>query len=118
MTYTYNLRNRRNKADYHVAKLNTQKSDIGLRSQERDIRVEVRQAARKNVELQLETLNAEQKKLDNGMSTGFELLEVQKDLAQAELDQIQAALAYVKSLTALELSKGTLLEARGLTLGP
>ncbi|MCP3978182.1 MAG: TolC family protein [bacterium] len=130
LTYRYPIRNRAAKANYAIAQLNTQKSAVALRSVEQDIRVEVRSSARglesghqrieaasKNVELQEKKLEAEQKKFDNGMSTSFEVLQFQNDLADAELSQIQAALDYLKSVSALELSKGTLLEARGLTVG-
>jgi outer membrane protein TolC len=131
LAYTYKIRNRAAKATYAIAKLNTEKSDLALKNTEQSIRVEVRRSARnlesglrrveaaeKNVELQQKKLEAEQKKYDNGMSTSFEVLTFQNDLADAELSQIRAALDYVKSLTALELSKGTLMEARGLSLGP
>jgi outer membrane protein TolC len=130
LRYTYTIRNRAAKANYAIAKLNTEKSDLGLRNTEQEIRVEVRrsvrnlesglrrvEAAEKNVELQEKKLEAEQKKFDNGMSTSFEVLTFQNDLADAELSEIRAALDYVKSQTALEQSKGTLLEARGLSLG-
>jgi outer membrane protein len=129
LRYRFPLRNRDAKASYAIAKLNTQKSDLSVRSVEQNVRVEVRTAARnvesgiqrvaaarKNVELQTEKLDAEQKKFDNGMSTSFEVLTFQNDLADAELSEIRARLDYVKSLTALERSKGTLLEARGLRL--
>jgi outer membrane protein TolC len=129
LRYTYSFRNRAAKADYAIAKHTTEKSDIALRNLEQTIRVDVRRAvrnvesgkqriraARKNTELQQEKLNAEEKKYDNGMSTSFEVLTFQNDLADAELRQIQAGLDYAKSLTALELAKGTLLEARGLRL--
>ena len=130
LVYRYPFRNRSAKANYAIAKISTEKSDIALQSVEQDIRVDVRRsvretksgiqrvaAARKNAELQNKKLEAEQKKYDNGMSTSFEVLTFQNDLADAELSQIRAALDYVKSLTALERSKGTLLEARGLSLG-
>jgi outer membrane protein TolC len=130
LRYTYAFRNRTSKANYAIAKLNTEKSDVGLQNIEQEIRVDVRrsarnlesglqrvEAARKNVELQEKKLEAEQKKFDNGMSTSFEVLTFQNDLADAELGQIRAALDYLKSLTALERSKGTLLEARGLSMG-
>jgi len=129
LRYSLPLRNRDAKASYAIAKLNTRKSDLGVRNVEQSVRVEVRtaarnvtsgiqrvEAARKNVELQTEKLDAEQKKFDNGMSTSFEVLTFQNDLADAELSEIRARLDYVKSLTALERYKGTLLEARGLKL--
>jgi outer membrane protein TolC len=96
---------------------------------EQTVRVEVRQAARnvesgvkrvaaarKNVELQQEKLEAEQKKFENGMSTSFEVLTFQNDLADAELALIRAGLDYVTAQTELERAKGTLLESRGLSL--
>ena len=63
-----------------------------------------------------EKLEAEQKKFDNGMSTSFEVLTFQRDLANAELRLTNAQLDYIKALAAFERSKGTLLEARGLEI--
>ncbi len=130
LRYTYTVRNRRAKASHRIAQLNTEKSDLDLRDLEQTIRVDVRRsvrdvesgnqrvaAARKNVELQQKKLDAENKKFDNGMSTSFEVLTFQNDLANAELSEIRARLDYVKALTAMERAKGTLLEARGLSLG-
>ena len=100
-------------------------------NQEQTVRIDVRRsvravdsgikrvaAARENVRLQTEKLEAEQKKFENGMSTSFEVLTFQNDLADAELALIRAALDYTRALTGLERSKGTLLQARGLSLGP
>ena len=65
---------------------------------------------------QQKKLDAERRKFGNGMSTSFEVLSFQRDLADAELAEIRAALDYVKALTGLERAKGTLLESRGLAL--
>ncbi len=102
-----------------------------MRNQEQLIRVDARrsvravvsgikrvQAARKNVELQEKKLDAEQKKFENGMSTSFEVLTFQSDLADSQLALIQAGLDYARALTSLERSKGTLLESRGLAVDP
>jgi len=102
---------------------------ISLQDIEQTVRVEVRRAVRAvesgikrveaaqiNVELQREKLDAEQKKFQNGMSTSFEVLTFQNDLADAELGEIRARLDYIKAVAALERSKGTMLESRGLTL--
>ena len=112
---------------YRIATLSRQKSEVVLANQEQTIRVDVRRAvrevesgtqrvtaARTNIRLQKQKLNAEQKKFENGMSTSFEVLTFQNDLADAELSGIQAVLDYTKALAALERSKGTLLQARGL----
>ena len=74
------------------------------------------EAARVNVGLQQKKLDAEQKKFENGMSTSFEVLTFQNDLADAELSEIRARLDYLKALTALERSQGTLLESHGLSI--
>ena len=129
LTYGYPLRNRRAKANHAIATLNRQKSETALRNTEQSVRVDVRvavrnlesglkriEAASKNAELQRKKLDAEEKKFDNGMSTSFEVLTFQNDLASAELAAIRARLNHAKSLTAFERAKGTLLEARGLTL--
>jgi len=130
LRYTYPLRNRADKASYAIARINTEKGNVALSRSEQTIRVDARiavrnvrsgiqrvEAARKNVELQTEKLEAEQKKFDNGMSTSFEVLTFQNDLADAELAEVRAELDYAKSLTDLERSKGTLLKSRGLSLG-
>jgi outer membrane protein TolC len=129
VTYSLPLKNREAKSNRAIATLNRKRSEINLLDVEQTVRVDVRtavrnvdsgfkrvEAARKNVELQTKKLDAEQKKFDNGMSTSFEVLTFQNDLADAELRLIEAGLDYAKFLTAVERAKGTLLEARGLTL--
>jgi outer membrane protein TolC len=129
LTYRVPIGNRAAKANYTKSQIALQQSEVDLRNQEQTIRVEVRravrgvesgikrvEAARKNVELQEEKLEAEQKKFDNGMSTSFEVLTFQNDLADAQLSEIRARLDYLKSLTALERAEGTLLESYDLRL--
>jgi outer membrane protein TolC len=129
VTYTLPIGNKAAKARHRIAELNREKGSVDVQNQEQTVRVEVRSAvrevesgvkrvaaARKNVELQEKKLEAEQKKFENGMSTSFEVLTFQNDLADAELSMIQAGLDYARSLIAFERSKGVLLESRGLTL--
>ncbi|TDI47901.1 MAG: hypothetical protein E2P01_06140 [Acidobacteria bacterium] len=131
MTYGYTIGNRRAKATYAIARINREKSELDVRIVEQDIRVDVRvaaravtsgakrvAAARSSAMLQRRTLEAEQKKYENGMSTSFEVLRIQTDLSDAQLSEIRAILDYTKALADLERAKGTLLEARGLALGP
>lgn len=131
MTYGYTIGNRRAKATYAIARINREKSELDVRIVEQDIRVDVRAAARavtsgakrvaaarSSAVLQRRTLEAEQKKYENGMSTSFEVLRTQRDLSDAQLSEIRAILDYTKALADLERAKGTLLEARGLALGP
>lgn len=129
LVYGYPIGNRAAKANYAIATLNREKTETGLANEEQSIRVDVRaavravqagvkrvQAAQANTVLQRKTLDAEQRKFENGMSTSFEILRIQTDLSNAQLSQIRAVLDYNKALADLERAQGTLLEARGLRL--
>jgi len=61
-------------------------------------------------------LDAEQKKLDNGKSTSFNVLQLQKDRTQASSLEIQALADYNKALHELYFSEGTTLERNKVTL--
>ena len=129
LTYGFPVGNRQAKSNFAIATLNREKSELNLQNTEQTIRVDVRtavrnvesgskrvDAARSNTTLQRKTVEAEQKKFENGMSTSFEVLRIQTDLSTAQLAEIRAILDYNKALADLERAKGTLLEARGLRL--
>jgi len=129
LRFSYTIGNRAAKANYAIATINREQAEVNLADQEQSIRVDVRravrevrsgiqrvEAARANQRLQQEKLDAERKKFDNGMSTSFEVLTFQNDLADAELATVRAMLDYNKALSGLELAKGTLLAARGLSI--
>ena len=61
-------------------------------------------------------LEAEQKKLENGKSTSFEVLRLQRDLTNARSQEIRALADYNNSLAQLALAEATTLERRRLTL--
>jgi outer membrane protein len=123
------IRNRRAKANLAIASLERRRAELQIASLEQNVRVEVRTAARgvtsgaeriaaarKNVELQERKLDAERKKFENGMSTSFEVLTFQTDLANAQLRLIQALIDYNQARVELERVTGSLLEARGMRL--
>jgi len=129
LVYAIPIGNQAAKSNYRIATWNRRKAEVGLDNQAQTIRVEVRRAARAvdagikrvdaartNVRLQKEKLDAEEKKFENGMSTSFEVLTFQDDLADAELSQIRAALDYLKAIAGLERVKGTIMSARGFSL--
>jgi len=68
--------------------------------------------------LQQEKLTAEQARLAAGKTTEYVVLQVQRDLTGAQLDEARAAVAYIKALTDLYLKDGTLLERRGVNSNP
>ena len=57
-------------------------------------------------------LDAEQKKLENGKSTSFIVLRLQRDLTSARSSEIRALSEYNKALNNLALTEGTVLERR------
>lgn len=61
-------------------------------------------------------LDAEQKKLENGKSTSFFVLELQRDLTSARSNEIRAQSDYNKSLIRLSQQEGSTLEASGVKL--
>jgi len=65
--------------------------------------------------LQLQKLEAEQQKMEAGKSTGYAVLQVQRDLVSASLDEAQARTAYINALLSLYTRDGTLLARRGVS---
>jgi outer membrane protein TolC len=61
-------------------------------------------------------LDAEQKKLENGKSTSFIVLQLQRDLTAARSQEIRALADYNIALARLASSEGTVLERNNLTL--
>lgn len=76
-------------------------------------RIQVTQVARRLAE---EQLAAEQKKLEVGVSTSFDVLEKEQDLTAARSNEIAARIDYEQSLAALDLAVGRTLDARGISI--
>ena len=76
-------------------------------------RVQGAQAAREFAQRQLE---AEQSKFEVGMSTNYFVVQAQRDLATAQNNELQAVLAYRKSLVELERLQQTTLTNSNITV--
>ena len=61
-------------------------------------------------------LAAEQKKLENGKSTSFFVLQLQRNLTAARSDEISAVVQYKRSLAQLALAEGSTLVRRKIDL--
>jgi len=61
-------------------------------------------------------LDAEQKKLENGKSTSFEVLRLQRDLTAARSQEIRAVADYNIDLSDLAFAEGTTLDRRRMSL--
>ncbi len=117
------LGNRAERNNYKAAKAEQQQALLQLKRLEVDILVEVEnavrlvetsyartvatKAARKYQEAALE---AEQKRLENGKSTSYTVLQFQRDLTSASSSEIQALTDYNKALVELSRAQGTTLD--------
>jgi hypothetical protein len=61
-------------------------------------------------------MEAEQSKFEVGMSTNYNVILTQRDLATAQDNELQATLAYRKSLVELERLQQTTLTSLGITV--
>jgi len=61
-------------------------------------------------------LEAEQKKLDNGRSTSFVVVQLQRDLTTARLAELAAVVQYNQALANLALNEGSTIERDNLVL--
>ncbi|MEE8111117.1 MAG: TolC family protein, partial [Acidobacteriota bacterium] len=129
LLFSVPVRNREAKSQYAAARLRKEQSVVNYellrQGAIKEVRSAVRQietnqkrvkAARVNKRLQSEKLNAEEKKYENGMSTSFQVLEFQEDLAEAERGEIRAVIDFNLSLAELEKVKGTLGDYRGVVI--
>jgi len=76
-------------------------------------RVQAAQAAR---EFAQKTLEAEQSKFEVGMSTNYNVILTQRDLATAQTNELQAILNYRKALVELERLQQTTLQSLNISL--
>ncbi len=120
---TIPLGNQGPQATYLKAKLATDQARTSLKQLELQITQQAREAVRrvdafaKRVEanraaraLAEEQLRVEQRRLEAGVTTTFNVLSFQRDLAVAQANEIQAITDYNKSLINLENVQGTVLE--------
>jgi len=117
------IRNRTAQADYTRDMLQLRQQELRAQAQVNDIRVGVQQAliavqqararhefAVKERILQEQTLDAEQKKYALGASTAFQVIQTQRDLAQAQAAEVAAMAAYQRARTQLDFATGRILE--------
>jgi outer membrane protein len=91
----------------------TDVTNAAVTAQSNAERVQAAQAAR---ELAQKTLEAEQSKFEVGMSTNYNVILTQRDLATAQTNELQAILNYRKSLVELERLQQTTLQSQSITL--
>ncbi len=123
------LKNRSAQADLIIDQLSLRQAEVNRQRQLNQLRVDIQNAmiamqqARARYEtsvkervLQEQTLDAEQKKYALGASTVFFIIQYQRDLAQAQSNEVSAMGAYVKARTDLDRVTGRTLEVSNIDI--
>lgn len=123
------LRNRAARADIINDELTLRQQEIGLQQLQNQVRVEVQnavigvrqararyQAAQKARVLQEQTLDAEQKKYELGASTLYNVILIQRDLLQAQSNEVVAKVGYAKARVELDRATGQTLDDNHISL--
>ena len=129
LTFAYPLQNRAAESRSVQADLALEEGQAQLRTLKQQVYTDVRRASRavetaaKQIEsarvssrLARENLEAEQKRYENGLSTSFQVLQIQEDLSAARSRQVSAILAYRRALADYHLELGELLSENEITL--
>lgn len=129
VTVSVPLGNRQARANYNVARLQSEQQLLNLKRLEQDIIVGIDDAVRlvqsnlKRVEatraasrLAEESLRAEEQKLRAGTSTSFLVLQAQAQLASARSAEIRARADYSESLVDLARAESTTLQQNNIVL--
>jgi outer membrane protein len=117
------------RAEKNRARLDLQASQITEAQTKQNIAVDVRATARavdtaaKQIsatrtarEAAEENVNAERKRYENGMSTNFQVLQIQQQLSDARANELQALVGYNKAVAAYHRAVGDLLDTRNITV--
>ncbi|PIQ97495.1 MAG: hypothetical protein COV67_03965 [Nitrospinae bacterium CG11_big_fil_rev_8_21_14_0_20_56_8] len=126
---SYPLGNREAESNLTASRLEAAQALMDIKDLEKKITVEVREAVRQittdikrvqatrvAVKLAEEKLSAEEKKFEVGLSTSFNVLEFQEDLAQEQSNEIKAIIDYNKSRIKLRQVTATTLEKHNIQL--
>jgi outer membrane protein TolC len=123
------IQNRAAKGNQSSARANLRSSELSVRDQQLNVILQVRtavrnvaaaeegvKAAEETRSFQQQTLEAEQTKFKNGISTNFIVLQDMTNLDNARIAEVQAQINYANAVTAMEQAVGNLLEARHLEI--
>ena len=115
--------NRSARAAFHASKTEREQSLLALKQLEQDIMIQIgiaidqaetrygQVASTKQSRLFAETaLEASQRQLENGRTTSFVVLQLQRDLTASRLAELSALADYNRSLAQLALREGATLE--------
>ena len=123
------LRNRAAQADYATSLLQLRTSELNLRKNINQIRVDVQnglvgleqararyEAAVKSRVLQEQTLAGDQKRYALGATVAFQVVQDQRDLANAQSSEVQSMANYTHARIALDQALGNTLDVNGVSI--
>jgi outer membrane protein len=123
LVFAYPIQNRSARAQSAIANLDLERLQTELDQQKTTIATEVRrsaravetaakqiEAARISREFQEKNLDAEKKRYENGMSTSFQITQIQEDVTQARSNEVTAKITYRTALAEYYRAIGRLLE--------
>jgi outer membrane protein len=129
VNFGYPILNRTARARSAIARLTAEQGEVGLTQLEQQIRTEVRLAVRGletarqelesskvSVRLQTANLDAERKKFLNGLSTSFQILQVEEQLTSAKSREVQAVTGYRRAMVEYYRAIGNLLVQTGVEI--
>lgn len=128
-SFTTSIRNRSAQADNMRAQLERNQMEISQQNTRNQINLQVQQsrvgliqgraqveAAHEAVRLAQVSLDAERERLQNGISTAYNVILKERDYVTAQYAEVQVASAYAAALVAMDQAMGTTLEKNGIDL--
>ncbi len=127
LIFGFPLQNRAARAARAIADLDLERAEAAMADARNSVVTEVRQAARrvetaaKQIDaakasrvFQERNLDAEKKRYENGMSTSFQITQIQDDLSQAQSREVNAVISYRTALAEFQRTLGRLLDEEGI----
>lgn len=123
------LFNRAARGSYHRARITRRQAERSLEQARQQLMANVHLAAsqvasnavliqsnQQATRLQIANVAAEEKRLQLGVTTSWQVLQIQQDLTAAQVQELISNIEYEKSLVELQLAEGTLLDDLGIEL--
>jgi outer membrane protein TolC len=123
------IMNRAARGTYQRARLERRQAEMTLEQARQQLMLNVNLAAsrvasnailvqsnQQATRLQIANVAAEEKRLQLGVTTSWQVLQIQQDLTTAQVQELISNIEYEKSLVELQLAEGTILDNLGIEL--
>ena len=123
------IMNRAARGSYQRARLERRQAEMTLEQARQQLMLNVNLAAsrvasnailvqsnQQATRLQIANVAAEEKRLQLGVTTSWQVLQIQQDLTTAQVQELISNIEYEKSLVELQLAEGTVLDNLGIEL--